>query len=194
MNQLRGRRRGAVLTVGFLWVLTMALPAQAGLGDLLDDLLGPVDDVPIVGDIVQPVVEAVLDPVVDGVVDPIAGALVDPIVDQGLAPIVAPVSETVVEPVVDDALVPVVEDALVPVVGDGAPPIVEEVLPPIQGTDPIQETDPIPSTTPTVPLPGSAAQTGDDSRRLGVSASTDVAQSWYWDGTLARGSAPDTVA
>ena len=180
MNQIRGMRRGAVLTVGLLSVLTMALPAQAGLGDLLEDLFDPVGDVPIVGDIVQPVVEGVLDPLVDEVVDPIAGALVDPIVDQVVAPIVAPVVETVVAPVV--------EEALVPVTGDGAPPIVEEVLPPIQGTDPIQ------GTTPTVPMLGSVAQTAGDSRPLGVSASSDVAQTWYSNGTVARGSAPDTVA
>ena len=187
MNQIRGVWRGAVLTVGLLSVFTMALPAQAGLGDLLDALLDPVDDIPIVGDIVSPVVEGVLDPLVDEVVDPIAGALVDPIVDQVVAPIVAPVVETVVAPVIETVVAPVVEEAPVPVAGDGAPPIVEEVLPPVQGTDPIQ------GTTPTVPMLGSAAQT-DDSRPLGVSASSDVAQSWYSNGTVARGSAPDTVA
>lgn len=185
-----------MLTVGLLSVLTMALPAQAGLGDLLNGLLDPVEDVPIIGDIVQPVVEGVLNPVVDGVVDPTAGALFDPIVDQVLAPIVAPVIETVVAPVV--------EDALVPLLGGGAPPIDEEVPPPVQETEPIQETDPVratdpvpgtdpvPATTPTVPLLGS--QTDGVSRPLGVSASTDVAQSWYPDGTVARGSAPATVA
>ena len=160
-----------------LSVLTMALPAQAGLGDLIDTLLDPGKDVPIVGDIVSPVVEGVLHPSITEVVDPTAGALVDPIVDN----VVAPVVETVVSPGV--------EEALVPVVGDGAPPIVEEVLPPIQGTDPIPGT-----TTPTVPLLGSAAPTDGVSRPLGVSASSDVAQSWYSNRTVARGSAPDTVA
>jgi hypothetical protein len=148
MNQIRGIRRGAVLTVGLLSALTMALPAQAGLGDLLDDVHDPLDDVPIIGDIVQPTVD-VLEPLVDTVVDPTVGPLVDPIVDQVL---------------------------------------VEEVLPPVQGTDPIQ------GTTPTVPLPGSAAQTGDDSRPLGASASSDIAKWGYPGGVVAPASAAGHVA
>ena len=130
------------MTVGFYSVLFMALPAQAGLGDLLDDLLDPLDDLPIVGDIVQPAAEDVLDPLVDAVVDPIAGALVDPIVDQILAPVVAPVIETVLAPFIGDTLAPVTNDAPAPVTNDRPAPVLGKVAPLVAEDviSPIQET------------------------------------------------------
>jgi hypothetical protein len=115
MKQRQGkfeRRRVAVMIVGFMSVLTMPIPAQAGLGDLLDGLLAPVNEVPIVGDIVEPAVQAVVDPLVGEVPDPIAGSVVDSIVDQVVAPVVTPVVDT----------------------GEVPPPVVEEVPPPIQET------------------------------------------------------------
>jgi hypothetical protein len=148
-------------------VLTMPMPAQAGLGDLLDGLLAPVNEVPIVGDIVEPTVQGVVDPLVGEVLNPIAGSVVDPIVDQVVAPVVTSVVTPVVNPLVDA------------VVGDPPPPAVEE-------TPPIQETFPnVPSlveeTIPNVPPSPSSPResTGVESRPAGVSLSLDVAPPWY---------------
>ena len=125
MKQARRRLGGwrlTVLTVGLVSLSMIAIPAQAGLGDLLDDLLDPVGDVPIVGDIVDPIVEGVVDPIVDGIVDPVAGDLLDPIADEILAPVLNPIVEGVVAPIVDTVIPPQVP----PVV----PPVVEVVPPP----------------------------------------------------------------
>lgn len=110
-------RAGALLT-GLLVLLMLAVPAQAGLGDLLDDLIGPIGDVPMVGDIVEPVV----DPVVEDVVQPVAGSVVDPSVDQVLA--------SVIDTVVNEVVPPVVETV---------PPLVETVPPVLPGGEPPQE-------------------------------------------------------
>ncbi len=157
------RRRVAVLIVGLMSVLTMPMPAQAGLGDLLDGLLAPVNEVPIVGDIVEPVVQGVVDPLVGQVLDPIAGAVVDPIVDQVVAPVVDPV----VNPLVDA------------VVGDAAPPVVEEGTPPVQETIP-NLPSPVEETISNVPPnPPTRESTGVESRPAGVSMSLEVTPPWY---------------
>lgn len=98
-----GGWRQAILITGLISILMVALPAQASLGDLLDDLLDPIEDVPVVEPIVEPIVgpivESVVDPIVEDIVEPVAGDLVDPVVDEVLAPVldnvVAPVIETI---------------------------------------------------------------------------------------------------
>lgn len=102
------------LIMALVPMMLLAMPAEAGLGDLIDSLLGPVNDIPVVGDIVEPVVAAVVDPVIDDWIDPLAGPILDPITNQVLAPLidpgvggdVAPVEESVVAPVVDMVLAP----------------------------------------------------------------------------------------
>jgi hypothetical protein len=111
MKQARrglGGWRQALVMMGLVSLLMVALPAQAGLGDLLDDLLDPVEDSPVV---VEPIVEDVVDPIVEDIVEPVAGDLVDPVVDEVLAPIV----DTVVTPIVDEVVTPVLDDAVPPV-------------------------------------------------------------------------------
>lgn len=103
---------------GLVSLLMVALPAQAGLGDLVDDLLDPEDDIPLVGDVGEPVVEEVVDPIVEDLVGPAAGDLIDPVVDEVLAPIVT----TVVPPAVDDTTTPVPDIAVDPV-AETIPPV-----------------------------------------------------------------------
>jgi hypothetical protein len=104
----------AILTLG------LASPAQAGLGDLGDGLLDPVEELPLIDGIVEPVVE-VVEPVVE-VVEPVLAPVVDPVVE-----VLDPVVEEVVDPVVE-VVDPVVEvvDPVVEVVD----PVVEVVDPP----------------------------------------------------------------
>jgi hypothetical protein len=97
--------------MGLVSLLMVGLPAQAGLGDLLDDLLDPVEDSPVVGDIVEPIVEDVVDPIVEDIVEPVALDLVDPVVDEVLAPIV----DTVVTPIVDEVVTPPLDNVVPPV-------------------------------------------------------------------------------
>ncbi len=126
--ELVGHKLGKLtfLTLGLVSLLMVAMPAQAGLGDLLSGLLNPVEDLPVVGDVLDPVVQAVVVPLVQDVVAPVTGALVDPVVDQILpapvttattAPTVTTVTTaptvttvtTTVEPPADEAVSPVVE-------------------------------------------------------------------------------------
>lgn len=141
-------------------MVMVALPAQAGLGDLLDDLLDPVEDVPIVGDIVTPVVEDVVDPIVEDIVDPLAGGLADPIVEEVLAPVLAPI--------VDEVVTPIVEDVVGPVVDTVVPPVVEPVIEPVVETIP-----PVETTTTTAPavLPSGQEAGAGESARFGLSLS-----------------------
>ncbi|HUP18069.1 MAG TPA: hypothetical protein VM848_18720 [Acidimicrobiia bacterium] len=98
MKQARrglGGWRQAILITGLLSILMVALPAQAGLGDLRDDLLDPIEDVPVVG--------------------PVAGDLIDPVVDEVLAPVLTPIVDTVVTPIVDEVVTPVPDNVVDPV-------------------------------------------------------------------------------
>ena len=136
MKKARRRLGGwklTILMVSLVSLSMIAIPAQAGLGDLLDDLLDPVGDLPIVGDIVDPIVEGVVDPVVDGIIDPVAGDLLDPIADEILAPILNPIVEGVVAPIVEDVVAPIV-DVIPPTVPPVVPPVVEVVPPPVTTT------------------------------------------------------------
>ena len=108
--------------VGLVVLVMVALPAQAGLGDLLDDLLDPVEDVPVVGDIVDPIVADVVDPIVVDIVEPVTGDLVDPIVDEVLAPVVTPIVDTVVVPIVGEVMTPVLNNVVAPVIETIPPP------------------------------------------------------------------------
>lgn len=114
MKQARSGLGGWRLTIvmlGLVSLLMTALPAQAGLGDLLAGLLDPVEDLPVVGDIAEPIIEDVVDPVVEDVVDP----LVTPIVDT----IVTPIVEEVVTPALNNVVAPVIEPVVetIPPVG-----------------------------------------------------------------------------
>jgi hypothetical protein len=113
----------AILTLG------LASPAQAGLGDLGDGLLDPVEELPLIGGIVEPVVE-VVEPV-EEVVEPVLAPVVDPVVE-----VLDPVVEEVVDPVVE-VVDPVVEvvDPVVEVVD----PVVEVVDPVVEVVDPVVE-------------------------------------------------------
>ena len=120
MERARGGReiwRLATLTIALTSSLMLAIPAQAGLGDLLDQILDPVTEVPVVGDIVDPIVGGVGDPIVDDVVDPVGGGLLDPIADQVLAPVLSPVIDTVVNTVVPPVVEPAIEPVVEPVIG-----------------------------------------------------------------------------
>jgi hypothetical protein len=141
-------------------MVMVALPAQAGLADLLDDLLDPVEDVPIVGDIAIPVVEDVVDPIVEDIVDPLAGGLADPIVEEVLAPVIVPI--------VDEVVTPIVEDVVGPVVDTVVPPVVEPVIEPVVETIP-----PVETTTTTAPavLPSGQEAGAGESARFGLSSS-----------------------
>jgi hypothetical protein len=154
-----GGWRQALLITGLLSILMIAVPAQAGLGDLLDDLLDPIEDVPVVGDIVEPIVEEVLDPIVEDIVEPVAGDLVDPVVDEVLAPVLTPIVDTVVSPIVDEVVAPVLDN----------------VVPPVTETIPTVE-----ETTTTTPLVGVT----DQEAAAGDSAGFGVSSSGYPGGVL----------
>lgn len=163
MKQARrglGGGRRAILAIGLVSLVMVALPAQAGLGDLLDDLLDPVEDIPVVGDIVEPIVEDVVDPIVEDIVEPVAGDLVDPVVDEVLAPVLTPIVDTVVTPSVDEVVTPVLDTVVPPVI---------ETIPPVGTTTP--------TTTPTittVPVIGSNQETpAGESAGFGLSSSGD---------------------
>lgn len=145
-----GRWRLTILTVGLVSLVTVALPAQAGLGDLLDDLLDPVEDLPVVDDIVDPIVDDVVDPIVEGIVDPIAGDLVDPIVDDVLAPALTPLVDTVVAPIVEGVVTPVLDNAVAPVI------------------EPVVETITVGTTTTTALAVGASGQGAYQSAGVGV--------------------------
>lgn len=162
MKQARrglGGWRLAILMVGLVSMVMVALPAQAGLGDLLDDLLDPVEDVPVAGDIVDPIIEGLVDPVVDGEVGPVAGDLVDPIVDEVLAPVVTPIVEAVVTPIVEGAVTPVLDNVVAPAI---------ETIPPVGGT-----------TTTTLPV-----GTSDQHAPAGESAGFGLSSLGYPGGVL----------
>ncbi|HKY49077.1 MAG TPA: hypothetical protein VJQ79_13960, partial [Acidimicrobiia bacterium] len=106
-----GGWRWAFLLTGLVSLLMVALPAQAGLGDLLDDLLDPEEDIPVVGDIVEPVAADVVDPIVEDLVEPVGGDLVDPVVNE----VLTPTATTAVPPAVDDTTTPVPDVAGAPV-------------------------------------------------------------------------------
>ena len=108
--------------MGLVSLLMVALPAQAGLGDLLDELVDPVEDIPVVGDIVEPIIEDVADPIVEGTVEPVTGDLVDPVVDEVLAPVLTPIVDTVVTPIVDEVVTPPL-DYVAPPVTETIPPV-----------------------------------------------------------------------
>ena len=125
MKQARrglGGWRLALLMTGLVSLLMVALPAQAGLGDLVDDLVDPVEDIPVVGDIVEPIIEDVADPIVEGTVEPVTGDLVDPVVDEVLAPVVTPTVDPVVTPIVDEVVTPPL-DYVAPPVTETIPPV-----------------------------------------------------------------------
>lgn len=103
--------RWAFVGVGLVSLLMVGLPAEAGLGELVDDLLDPAEDAPVVGGIVEPIAEGVVDPIVEDSAEPVAGDLVDPVVDETLTPIVT----TVVPPTVDDDATPVPDIEVAPV-------------------------------------------------------------------------------
>lgn len=134
-NRTRRGRRFLCLLLAVL-LLGLALPAQAGLSDLIDDLLNPVDDLPIIDEVLDPVLE-IVDPVVDlvapvvdplgEVVDPIVGGGVDPVLDQ----IVMPVVEEVVQPILEEVVPPLVEDPVPPPVEEIVPPPLDDLFPPI---------------------------------------------------------------
>lgn len=107
----RSRLPIAVLAAGFLFVL--AVPAQAGLGNLLDPL---VEDLPAMEDVVAPVVEDVLDPAVETIGEEAAP------IQEVVAPSDPPEAEEVVQPVVD---------AVLPPVDEVVPPVDEIVMPPV---------------------------------------------------------------
>lgn len=118
----RSRLPIAVLAATFLSVL--AVPAQAGLGDLLDPL---VEDLPVVEDVVDPLVDEVVDPVVETIGEGIAAPI-----QEVVAPLVPPEVEKAVQPVVDEVLPPV--DEIVPPVDEiEVPPVIDEnPVPPIE--------------------------------------------------------------
>jgi hypothetical protein len=149
--------------VGLVSLLMVALPAQAGLGDLLDDLLDPVEDIPVVGDIVEPIVEDVVDPIVEDIVEPVAGDLVDPVVDEVLAPAITPIVDTVVTPIVDEVVTPVLDNTVPPVI---------ETIPPVE-----------PTTTTTIPVLASSQQAP-----AGHSAGFGISPSGYPGGVPASDS------
>jgi hypothetical protein len=161
MKQARrglGGWRLTVLMLGLVSMLMTALPAQAGLGDLLDDLLDPVEDIPIVGDVVEPIVDDVVDPIVEDVVNPLAGDLLDPIAEEVLAPIVTPIVGNVVAPVVEELVTPVLDSVVPPVIE----PVVE-TIPPVETPT---------TTTTTVPpfAPTSQEVSASESSGFGVSS------------------------
>jgi hypothetical protein len=119
----------AILTLG------LASPAQAGLGDLIDGLLDPVEELPVLGEIVDPVVGAIVDPVVEEL-DPVVETVVDPVVE-----VVDPVVEEVVDPVVE-VVDPVVEEVVDPVV-EVVDPVVEEVPPVVGIMDHVADEPPV---------------------------------------------------
>ena len=159
MKQARrglGGWRLTVLLLGLVSMLMTALPAQAGLGDLLGELLDPIEDIPIVGDIVEPIVEDVVDPIVEDVVDPLAGDLLDPIVEEVLAPIVTPIVDNIVAPVVGEVVTPVLETVVPPVIE----PVVE-TIPPVETTT---------TTTAPPPAPGNQEVSAGESSGFGLSS------------------------
>ena len=124
-----GHRLGRLtfLTLGLVSLLMLAIPAQAGLGDLLSGLLNPVEDLPVVGDVLDPVVQAVVVPLVQDVVAPVTGALVDPIVDQILPAPVTTVTTTPTVTTVTTTVEPPVDEVVTPVVDPVVPPLIEPV-------------------------------------------------------------------
>ena len=130
-------RRWVASGATFLMLFALALPARAGLGDLLD---GVLDD-PI-GALTAP-----LDPVVTSV--PLVEDLVET-VDAVTSPLVTVVDEVVVEPVVGlvepptDVVEPVV-DPVDPVV-DTVEPVVDTVKPVVDTVKPVVDTvKPVPT-------------------------------------------------
>jgi hypothetical protein len=127
----------------FLILFAFALPARAGLGDLLDGVLD--DPIGALTAPLDPVVTAV--PLVEDVVetvDAVTSPLVT-VVDEIASPIVTVVDEVVVEPVID--LVEPVTDDVEPVVDPVEPvvdPVVDIVEPVVNTVEPVPtiEVDP----------------------------------------------------
>jgi hypothetical protein len=145
--------------MGLVSLLMVALPAQAGLGDLLDDLLDPVEDIPVVGDLVEPIVEDLVAPIVEDIVEPVAGDLADPVVDEVLAPVLTPIVDTDVTPIVDEVVAPVLDNGVAPVT---------ETIPPVGTT-----------TTTTLPVIAS-----NQEAPVGESAGFGISSSGYPGGVL----------
>jgi hypothetical protein len=110
----------AILTLG------LASPAQAGLGDLIDGLLDPVEELPVLGEIVDPVVGGIVDPVVD----PLIEDVFTPAVENVVAPIVEPVVEEVLPPVVDEVVPPIDQIEVPPLIDDVTTPPIESITVP----------------------------------------------------------------
>jgi hypothetical protein len=98
INQSMNRR--VIVGLFTLSLLTVPLPAVAGLGDLIDGLSKPVESLPVVGEVVKATGET-LDPVVDPVV-----GLIDPVVDPIIDPVTGSPSPTTTAPPVDDRTTP----------------------------------------------------------------------------------------
>ena len=125
----------------FLILFALALPARAGLGDLLDGVLDdPIGALTAPRD---PVVTAV--PLVEDLVetdDEVTSPLVT-VVDEVASPIVTVVDEVVVEPVID--LVEPVTDDVEPVV-DPVEPVVDRVEPVVDIVEPVvNAVEPVPT-------------------------------------------------
>jgi hypothetical protein len=128
-----GGWRWTFLSMGLVSLLMAALPAQAGLGDLVDDLLDPVEDAQVVGGTAE-IVDDVVAPLAEDIVQPVAGDLVDPVVDEVPTTTVT----TVVPPVVDDTTTPVSDIAIAPVT-ETIPPVVTTTTTTIRVTESAQE-------------------------------------------------------
>ena len=151
-------RRWVALSGIFLILFALALPARAGLGDLLGGLLeDPISELteplaplvtslPLVEDLVE-TADALTSPVVT-VVDSLASPVVT-VVDQVVDPMVS-VVEQVVSPVTT-----VVEEVVDP---DAAEPPIDAVEPVIDIVEPVLEEPvaPLPPVTPTLPAVSSA--------------------------------------
>ncbi|HKZ21240.1 MAG TPA: hypothetical protein VJQ57_14165 [Acidimicrobiia bacterium] len=142
-------RRWVAFGGTFLMVFALALPARAGLGDLLGGLLEDpiaevteplaplVTSVPLVEDLIE-TTEALTAPVVT-VVDQLASPLVT-VVEEVVSPIVEPVEE-VVSPIVDP------EEEVVD------PEVIEPSLDPVTNIlEPVLDVPPAPTVEPTVPV------------------------------------------
>jgi hypothetical protein len=139
-------RRWVASGATFLILFALALPARAGLGDLLDGVLD--DPIGALTAPLDPVVTAV--PLVEDLVetvDAVTSPLVT-VVDQVASPIVTVVDEVVVEPVID--LVEPVTDDVEPVVDPVEPvvdPVVDIVEPVVNTVEPVPTVEVYPTLT-----------------------------------------------
>jgi hypothetical protein len=141
-------RRWVASGATFLILFALALPARAGLGDLVDGVLD--DPIGALTAPLDPVVTAV--PLVEDVVetvDAVTSPLVT-VVDEVASPLVTVVDEVVVEPVID--LVEPVTDDVEPVV-DPVEPVVDTVEPVVNIVEPVPTVEVYPTLTTAVSAP-----------------------------------------